>query len=97
MSDDVSELPNSRILLQKQAMGRVQEAVGVLNEALASAANLGLRADVSVHVKKRDAHRTPDGTMDDISVAPGDAESRSVDVAFGIPHPPASVTAMRRS
>jgi hypothetical protein len=95
MPDDRSELPNSRVLLQQNAIARVHEAAALLNEALANAASLGLRAEVSVQVKKRDTHRTPDGSMDDISLTTSDAEAPAVHVRFADPRPTATVTAMR--
>jgi hypothetical protein len=95
MPDNSSELPNSRVLLQQQAIARVHEAAAVLNGALANAASLGLRAEVSVHVKKRETHRTPDGSMDDISPSLNDAETQAVHVRFADPGPTATITAMR--
>jgi hypothetical protein len=95
MTDKRSELPNSRVLLQQNAIMRVQESAAVLNEGLANAASLGLRAEVSVHVKKRETHRTSDGTMDDISLTTNDAETPVVYVRFDDPWPTATVVAMR--
>jgi hypothetical protein len=46
-------------------------------------------------VKKRGTHRTPDGTMDDISLSTSDAETPAVHVRFADPGPTATITAMR--
>jgi hypothetical protein len=95
MADESSELPNSRVLLQQHAIARVHEAAAALNQELANAASLGLRPEVSVQVKRRESHRTPDGSMDDISISTGDAEAPAVHVRFPDPRPTATVVAMR--
>jgi hypothetical protein len=86
---------DSRVLLQKNAVFEVHEAVASLNEKLAAAARLGLRPEASVHTKSRNARKSSDGGMDDISVGTGDAATPMIVVEFPPSGPIASVVSMR--
>jgi hypothetical protein len=54
-----------------------------------------LRPEASVHTKSRNAHKSSDGGMDDISVGTGDAATPMIVVEFAPSGPIASVVSMR--
>ena len=95
MSQEPTEMTNSRVLLQQNAIIRVREALGALNEQLAHGADLGLHAEVDVHIKRRSAGKTADGEMSDISIAAGAAETTIITIGFADGGPAASIMAMR--